>query len=144
MLQLAYTSIACQVLKRREILSLLQQARLFNRQHNITGILLYKEQSFFQVIEGEDAIIKKLMGSIREDYRHYDINLLFEREVTRRHFDLWSMGYMDVERSDVDIESGSADGFDFPLQNIKGNLRELVNISTAKHLVLSYSRQSSA
>lgn len=145
MIQLAYTSLACQPMQKQALLKLLQQARLFNQLNNITGILLYKDQSFFQVIEGEEKVIDKLMLSIFDDPRHHNINILFRRIAEHRHFNMWSMGYIDIERSEYDLKNWGSESFLFPLQNMNGNLTELVSIATAKQLVMSFAsaRESS-
>ena len=138
MRQLAYTSLACKPFVKVELLQLLQQARSFNIQNDITGILLYKNQSFFQVIEGEDRIIEDLMISISNDYRHYNVSTLYNRDIVSRNFNLWSMGYINIDESEIDLQGWNSVNFQFPLQNVSGNLSELVNIATAKKLVLRF------
>lgn len=139
MIQLAYTSLASKALSKSQLLLLLQQARVFNAEKNITGVLLYKDLSFFQVIEGDDTTILNLMRSISNDKRHFNITTLYTRPIESRNFNLWSMGYINLENSEADLHGFEVPEFEFPLQNLNGNLRELVNIAKAKQLVLQFS-----
>ncbi len=141
MLQLAYTSLACKPFKQADLLKLLQQSRMFNAQKDVTGILLYKDQSFFQVIEGEDSVVQDLMASISKDYRHNTLTTLYTREISSRNFDLWSMGYVNIDHNHLDLDGYDNNEFKFPLQNLQGNLSELVNIATAKKLVITFSKR---
>ncbi len=141
MIQLAYTSLASKALSKSQLLMLLQQARIFNAEKNITGILLYKDLSFFQVIEGDDTTILNLMSTIGNDNRHFNITKLYTRPIESRNFNLWSMGYINLENSEADLHGFEAPEFEFPLQNLNGNLSELVNIAKAKQLVMQFSRR---
>lgn len=53
-----------------EPVSLLQQSRENNLRLGITGLLLYKDLDFTQVIEGEDSTVQKLSSRIERDPRH--------------------------------------------------------------------------
>ena len=44
-----------------------------NRRVNITGVLVYVEKLFFQIIEGDNKDIDHLFGKIAKDPRHQDI-----------------------------------------------------------------------
>jgi hypothetical protein len=52
---LAYTSIASHHMAHEELLALLAQSRKNNLPTDITGMLLYMEGCFFQVLEGEEG-----------------------------------------------------------------------------------------
>lgn len=139
MIQLAYTSIAAKPLKQTALLSLLQQSRLFNAQHKITGILLYKDKSFFQVIEGDIETVDKLLLKISGDNRHDSINVMYRRQIEKRDFERWSMGFVNIEEEQYDLEAWESDSFRFPLQDLHGNFAQLLNVSTAKTLVRQFS-----
>ena len=49
---LAYTSVAAHPMTHDELLSRLNSARTSNQRHGITGMLLYMDNCFFQVLEG--------------------------------------------------------------------------------------------
>lgn len=78
-----------------------------NQRDNITGVLLYLNTLFFQIIEGEAEQIDKLYERIRVDGRHTDILCLkTEYNITERKFPDWDMKLIDLdEYSDVLIQS---------------------------------------
>ncbi|GBL05004.1 BLUF domain-containing protein [Glaciecola sp. KUL10] len=135
MIQLAYTSISNRAFSRAQLLTLLQQARLSNELLNITGILLYKDSSFFQVIEGDKLAVTKLMIAISQDKRHQQIDILFNRKTDKRDFDGWSMGYVNIDDQTHDLSDCCREEFEFPFQEKAGSLSQLVDVSTAKILV---------
>ncbi len=53
MIHLCYVSTAKYLMTQEELLKLLNVARQSNSKLGITGMLLYKDMSFLQVIEGE-------------------------------------------------------------------------------------------
>lgn len=76
----------------REILS---EARNFNTQHNIHGVLYFADEYFFQCLEGEEALIKFLFEKLIRDPRHHQIKLFKTTAVVEDgHFSQWSMKYV--------------------------------------------------
>ena len=70
--QLTYHSLADKSLTDQEIQDILNVARAFNAQYQITGCLLFceRKREFLQILEGEEQIIEQLFDSIRVDKRH--------------------------------------------------------------------------
>jgi adenylate cyclase len=63
-----------------------------NQRHNITGVLLYLNGIFFQIIEGEETKIDPLYDKIIADQRHTDILCLkTESDIKQRLFPNWAM-----------------------------------------------------
>lgn len=94
--RLVYFSAATQLFTKAELVDLLSQAREKNKGLGISGILLYKDGSFLQLIEGEDASINALYASISKDPRHHDIVVVFDEPISERLFGDWSMGFYDL------------------------------------------------
>lgn len=65
----------------------MNETNFYNKGHEVTGILLYNERSFFQLIEGEKEIIQPLYDKIIKDSRHKDIIKFLEKPVSRPAFD---------------------------------------------------------
>ncbi len=65
------------------------QAR--NSREAITGIMLYDNSRFFQWLEGPADGVERVMGSIRNDKRHRDIEILSKDSAAERTFGDWSM-----------------------------------------------------
>lgn len=87
---ISYVSTAHADLQEQTVIDIMNQADIFNKSQGITGILLYNERSFFQLLEGEKKTIEELYEKITDDYRHHDIIKFLEKPVSRLPFD----GYM--------------------------------------------------
>jgi hypothetical protein len=88
-----YKSREVAPLSEDDIASILNVSRLYNRDHDITGILLYNEGRFTQVIEGDRDDIIALKTRISLDSRHTDIITIYEGEEENRIFSSWSMAF---------------------------------------------------
>jgi len=96
MIYVAYCSAATELLSSDDLVGLLKTCRVNNERDNITGMLLYREGSFMQVIEGEEAAVKQTYSRILADPRHRNIIKLTQATITERSFGEWSMGFRDV------------------------------------------------
>jgi len=63
-----------------------------NERDNITGILLYGEGGFIQVLEGVPEDLTKTFARIQRDDRHQGIIELFRQPIITRSFGKWHMG----------------------------------------------------
>jgi hypothetical protein len=86
LVELSYLSEAVSDMSFLGLMRLLESSRSFNQKHGVTGILLYDNQQFGQIIEGERANIMRVWKRIQEDKRHHRIELLEIREITERSF----------------------------------------------------------
>lgn len=91
MYQLVYISAATQVLSENDVLTLLDQARGKNELDGITGLLMYHDAQFFQVLEGPKLAVKTCFKRISKDPRHKGLIILSEEECTARMFSEWRM-----------------------------------------------------
>lgn len=96
MFELAYTSRASEMMTKMQLEDLLNQAVHFNKMHNITGLLLYNDGIFFQVLEGEEQTVNALYASIKQDFRHYDVRQIYAQPLSKRNFANWSMRFFNV------------------------------------------------
>ncbi|MGI4832592.1 MAG: BLUF domain-containing protein [Janthinobacterium lividum] len=90
---LIYLSRATTAFDDQQLQQLLLEARARNQTLGITGILLYGQQQFLQVLEGEPAPVQALYAHIRQDPRHRDVTLYADKEITHRAFEGWAMAY---------------------------------------------------
>lgn len=76
-----------------EQLNSIAEVSIINNQRDaVTGVLLYLNGIFFQVIEGEELSIDKLYNKILIDERHTDILCLkTENDITEKMFPNWAM-----------------------------------------------------
>lgn len=93
LVELSYLSEAVSDMSFLGLMRLLESARAFNQQNGISGILLYDNQQFGQIIEGERASVMKAWKRIQEDKRHHRIELLEIREISERSFPDWLLRF---------------------------------------------------
>ncbi|GAB3223246.1 BLUF domain-containing protein [Hymenobacter seoulensis] len=94
---LIYSSTATHPFTDNELQELLTYARLHNAQQNITGLLLYHNREFMQLLEGNEADIKALYDRISEDSRHTSVVKIADKHVEHRSFPDWSMAFVPLE-----------------------------------------------
>jgi hypothetical protein len=108
---LAYVSAGTHHFEQSELVNLLTFARDFNSKHDLTGMLLYVEESFFQILEGDAKTLHDLYSRIEKDTRHTHVIKLIESPVEKRTFSEWSMGFAKVTRADLASIPGLNDFF---------------------------------
>jgi hypothetical protein len=91
--RIIYLSASTKELSIEEINALLLQSRKFNTENNITGVLLYIDGDFLQVIEGSEEVTKRLFEKIKEDKRHKGIITVYNDRFLEKQFPDWSMGF---------------------------------------------------
>lgn len=108
---LIYCSTASQSYSNEELAALLQQAQARNIDINVTGMLLYDNGSFFQVIEGPPETIRTLFQDISLDTRHNKVIAIIHEPIAKRSFAEWTMGYTRVSVEEVGDIVGLNDFF---------------------------------
>jgi hypothetical protein len=106
-----YASAATRALDRSEVLSILDAARRVNAGLGVTGVLLYIDDSFFQVLEGPTEAVTSLYERIGRDDRHQKVLKLIQEPIASRSFADWSMGYAALSRGDLATIPGMNDFF---------------------------------
>lgn len=91
--RLVYASSAVSAPDETELRELLAISRDHNVATNVTGLLIYAERSFMQMIEGPHAAIADTYGRITKDSRHRGIRLLLRTDIGARMFPRWAMGF---------------------------------------------------
>jgi hypothetical protein len=93
LVELSYLSEAVSDMSFLSLMRLLESARAFNQNNDITGILLYDNQQFGQILEGEYADVMKAWKRVQEDRRHHRVELLEIREISERSFPEWLLRF---------------------------------------------------
>lgn len=96
MLNLIYVSTALRAFSDADLVALLNQSREKNTRLGITGMLLYKDLSFIQLLEGPDEAVRGLVSTINRDNRHTGILILLDRQIQQRRCPNWSMGFQNL------------------------------------------------
>ena len=74
-----------------------------NPRNGITGFLVYSNELFIQLIEGEKLNVDITYKIIEADNRHHDIKILFEQEIKERAFPDWAMHFEYSEELDFKV-----------------------------------------
>ena len=101
LIHLGYISRSQELMSDDQLDELLEQARSDNRSRSITGMLLYSDGSFFQVIEGLANDVEEIFKIISADSRHSNIRILFKEDIPNRNFHDWSMGFQRMSSAEV-------------------------------------------
>jgi hypothetical protein len=108
---LSYSSVGTHHFEQSELVGLLAFARDFNSRNGLTGMLLYIDESFFQILEGDPKTLHDLYSRIEQDTRHTHVIKLIEIPIEKRTFSEWSMGFAKVTRADLATIPGLNDFF---------------------------------
>jgi len=98
LIHIVYVSFSSISLSEKEIIDLLTEVRKKNKDQNVTGLLLYNNESFIQVIEGATKTIHALFEKIKNDKRHENVVKLLEEPIENRAFPDWSMGFRQITK----------------------------------------------
>lgn len=91
--QLVYVSRATQGFSADDLNALLKSARLENARRDVTGMLLYDDPLFIQLLEGPRAAVEAIFARILADTRHREIDVIHTCEgIGQRQFARWWMG----------------------------------------------------
>jgi hypothetical protein len=110
--QTVYLSEAVNPLDRSRLEALLAQARLKNHRLGLTGLLLYHEGKFMQLLEGDRGVVQQVMASIRQDPRHRRVVSLLEHQTHEREFAEWSMALRTFDDSTAPRPEGLRELFE--------------------------------
>ena len=105
---LVYQSAITAPLGEPELVALLTQSRAFNAAHGLTGVLLYNEREFLQLLEGPRAHVHAVFARIARDPRHNTVVKLADGPIAKRQFAQWSMGFRAVQPVDFAHFTGYA------------------------------------
>lgn len=101
LVSLTYLSLASRPLEHEELVELLEVSRARNAEAGVTGLLLYADQQFIQVLEGRREDVEATMERIRTDRRHRGIDVTLVEEIEERQFPEWWMGFRALDAATV-------------------------------------------
>jgi len=120
---LIYVSSATHEMNHEELAEILDTARKENAKSSITGMLLYKEGNFMQMLEGKKERVLKLYEKIKNDPRHKDVITVIEREEPIRSFPDWTMGFQDMQKIEGDLNYSDYISIKLTPEQFLGNAR---------------------
>jgi hypothetical protein len=131
-----YASSATELFSQDDLESLLEKSRRNNQAVGISGLLLYKDGNFMQLLEGPQEAVATTLQRIELDHRHRGIIRLYQREQTEREFGDWSMGFKRLDTGAVPAVEGYSDFLKRPLNDEAFQK----NPSKALQLLLSFKK----
>ena len=138
MIQIAYISSSIQPMATDALLTLLQQCLTNNLRQAITGMLMYGNGTFLQVLEGDEKSVAALVDKIGKDSRHSGIAILHRKSIERREYRDWSMAFKRVSEEALQHIEGLHDfgAHDFNIDYLRVNtsvVEKLMNHFRAPH-----------
>ena len=132
MFELIYVSTAAKRMTKDNLQSILMESMRHNSDHNITGILLYDQGSFCQVLEGDKKDVLSLFKKIKKDKRHFNVITISEKDIQYREFSAWSMRFINLDFYDREMIQG--------YQTLSGNRMNWtdINASLAKNILMQF------
>ena len=94
LIHLVYMSSAVRWPDMDELAALLHTSYERNRALGITGLLLYRNATFLQVLEGDEAAVREVYARIVRDPRHTGLVKLIDAPVTQREFPDWTGSFV--------------------------------------------------
>ena len=98
---ICYKSQANANLNLLEFEALFNQTQLKNNSHNITGVLVKRDDVFFQILEGHPIIIDTVYEEIKKDRRHFNILELLNKSISQLSFKSFDIGYAVIKDTDT-------------------------------------------
>lgn len=106
--RIVYSSAAVGSVDEQTLSDILAAARLRNTRRDITGMLLYRDGVFLQLLEGSKVEVDLVLAAIQRDPRHRRLTVLIDERISARAFPGWSMGYHALRRKDLGAGSRAA------------------------------------
>jgi hypothetical protein len=106
--EIIYMSLACEAMAPEQFAELMERAQARNQAAGVTGMLVYHEGEFMQLLEGERSVIEALYDKIAIDPRHQQVYQLWAAPITTRNFDSWTMGFVAIDDLTLQRHTGFA------------------------------------
>ncbi|MBC7913060.1 MAG: BLUF domain-containing protein [Pyrinomonadaceae bacterium] len=106
---LIYRSVASTNMTEEALKLLLAQSRERNKTLDITGMLVFFDGKFLQLLEGDEKDVKQLYADICRDSRHKQLITLKEGPANQRQFPGWSMSFRTISAEEISNEPAYKD-----------------------------------
>lgn len=121
--QITYISDSIPTTTSATVDEILEESRINNNKSNITGCLIYYNNKFIQLLEGNEESVLKLMSKIKNDKRHRNVETISASPSETRSFTGWGMAYYPIDDAHTSAQE---------LEQFKNNIKLLIDISTPK------------
>lgn len=111
LIHIIYASKETEKLDDAVLFDLLARSKRDNQRRDVTGMLLYDQGCFLQILEGEKETVEKLFDKIQKDKRHTNVVIIIKEAIAERRFSDWSMGHAAISCEDLKKIEGLNDFF---------------------------------
>ena len=102
--RIIYCSTAKDSVTLETISSIVKAAAANNKEHGISGFLLFNQKFFVQVLEGESESLNHTYHKIVRDDRHEKLVILsLERNIPFRKFFEWDLAFVTLKKTNRDL-----------------------------------------
>ena len=133
MLSIVYSSKASEAFDEGQLVDVLLRSRRNNKRLGLSGMLLYRDGHFLQVIEGPEVELRERMAVIATDPRHSALRVLLEEQIPERMFPAWTMGH--VASGD---DEASAPGLRVAFEDLAENGAPRFSLTSLRELIRWY------
>lgn len=102
LLRLIYASSPAWELTPEDMAAIEARSAAHNLAEGLTGLLLFRGNSFHAVLEGVPSRVLRRMEVIITDPRHRDLRIVSELDIRTRRFENWSFGLVPRATTDED------------------------------------------
>ena len=101
--QLFYVSNSSAECRKSDLDNIIHVAQEKNKERDLTGVLMFRANTFLQILEGKKEDVLSLYQKLHLDTRHKNLLCIFERETNQRLFTNWSMSYCEIGPIDIQM-----------------------------------------
>ncbi len=124
---LSYVSTGCDGLRFEHIKEILDSSIKNNKEADVTGILIYCNKHFFQILEGSKDAVERIFSKIAIDCRHDSVIKLQCSYVDERQFEGWNMGFKSYNKELKPLDN-------FNMEEFYGHVKNRLNCCNAVSL----------
>lgn len=110
-----------------DIRAIVSSSIVWNRRHDLTGMLVASPHYFAQVLEGRAQDIDSVLERIRRDSHHHSVRLQIDEVIGLRTFQRWAMAL--VIRNDLRDTLGQLHSRDRPMTDKLATLETFARAS---------------
>ncbi len=122
--QLVYVSNRKPTCTQEEIEKILSSCKKNNPSLSITGVLLYSDTKFIQLVEGDAKVIMALYDKIKTDSRHTNPMMISYNPIKEKSFPSWHMGTKNIPKNSVEFKTDITDDDKLAFTNILSGKEE--------------------
>ena len=107
---LIYKSVPVDHISEKNLLEIAERSKENNIDKGLTGLLVFGNNTFVQVLEGAEQDIETLYKKLLSDKRHSNVTVVKRGELERRYFPSWSMGFRSVSKEEMQLIDKAIEG----------------------------------